>query len=106
MKPNLTLVGRVCRDHLESRTLPPSDKTERIKVYVQEYFWSGAIYVHQEEQLSSGLYPYPDYFAAGWFTQANTNGEVKQSIIVAPGSSMADARQKMLAIAQKLDWGN
>ena len=102
MKPNLMLVGRVCRDHLEARTVSSQDKTERIKVYVRDYFWCGSIYLHQEDQLNQCSH-YPEFFAAGWFMMP-ADGEVKQSIVVATGGSMADAKQKMLALSQKLDW--
>ena len=103
MKPNLTLVGHVCRDYHEARSFTNQEKTLRIEDYVRQFFWCGSMYLHNKDHLSQEGYTYPECFAAGWFMQ-ELNGEIKQSIVVACGSTLQDARQKMLALGQKLDW--
>jgi hypothetical protein len=103
MKPK-TMVGRVSRDYATHKTLPNEVKLANVEAYVRQFFWSGPVYVHNREQLANNMYPYPEFFAAGWYVRKE-GSEAKQTILVTHGNSLIDARNQLNAQASKIDWG-
>lgn len=102
MKPNKILVGRTSKDRF-SKPNTNLESIENVKEMVKQYFWSGNMYMHNQDNYLNGTYTCPDFFSAGWFVQ-EVSGQIKQSIVVVYGSSMLDAKNKMLAVAEKLEW--
>jgi hypothetical protein len=103
MKPNMLLVGRVSRNYLIHKTLTNQEKAFAVEEYVKQYFWSGGIYFHNQDQLLNEMHPYPEFFAAGWFAKQD-GADVKQTVIVAHGNSLVDAKSNMLNQAAKVQW--
>lgn len=103
MSPNRILVGRVYRDLKASRSTNNQEKFADVEKFVRQYFWFGSIYTHNKDRLLDESHPYPEFFAAGLYMKA-INNVFQRAIVVAYGNSLADARNKMLAQGNKLEW--
>lgn len=104
MKANtqMILVGRVCRCIEDRSIVSNQDRLNQIRGWVNQYFRCSSTYIHGQEQLIQETCVYPKYYAAGWFVRYD--GSVKQSVIVAHGNTMKEARSKMLELAKKIEW--
>lgn len=105
VKPQMILVGRVSRDQHVHRSLTNQEKATQVNHYVRQYFWCCESYIQNEERLLDEHHPYPEFFSAGWFV-VESGKELKQSLIVVHGNSMKEANERLINIANKVDWHN
>jgi hypothetical protein len=104
LKAPMVLVGYVSRDKASHQATPNATKLAMVEECVRQSFWSGPIYLHNQDRLMGTIYPYPECFAAGWYIKEAGN-EVKQTVLVVHGSSLLDARNQLNIQAQMIDWG-
>ncbi len=77
------------------------DRLDYVKDLVKFHFGGRALAVVNETTLVKDMYVYPQFFAAGWVIDNETNEEF---VLIDHGKSMKDARSSLMDAFNSINW--
>ncbi len=109
VKLSFTLVGK---SNIWKRNIPKGVQLESsnadtlafVRDTVVDQFGGRALVIVNEHRLVNDAYPYPEYYAAGWFI--SEGDEQYELVVVDHGDTMEAATKAMMNSVKVVDWNN